>query len=190
MTRIQTFTGQWITPLDPPHGEINIVDIAHSLAMTCRFSGHCRKYYSVAEHSVVVSELAGHDEDLARWGLMHDASEAYLPDVARPIKEHLLGFKAWEHALLKSVADTFSLPWPIPKDIKYLDTLALKAEAELLMHDREWQIDDYASALGIENFETEAVHIIAVNPYVARELFLERFKKLFPDEEIPDYDFA
>lgn len=189
MTRIQTFTGEWITPLDPPHGNINIVDIAHSLAMTCRFSGHCRRFYSVAEHSIIVSEMAEQEsKELARWGLLHDASEAYLPDVARPIKSFFAGFKQWEESLLQAVADTFNLPWPMPGLIKAFDAFALRAEASLLMRDEEWQINDYVDSYTVDLKRDPS--IIGANPYVARELFLKRFLDLFPDEEIPSYDFV
>ena len=81
---IQTMSGVIFYPLDPRPEEIRIEDIAHALSHQCRFAGHCREFYSVAEHSVRVSrELP---QEFMLWGLLHDASEAYLVDLPRPIK--------------------------------------------------------------------------------------------------------
>ena len=81
---IQTYTGKQFWPIDPRACEITIEDIAHALSLQCRFSGHCREFYSVAQHSCLVSSYCI-DED-AGWGLLHDAAEAYLVDLPRPIK--------------------------------------------------------------------------------------------------------
>ena len=81
---IQTFSGLAFYPLDPRPEDIRIEDIAHALALQCRFTGHSRLFYSVAEHSVHVSYLCEPEDAL--WGLLHDASEAYLGDVSRPLK--------------------------------------------------------------------------------------------------------
>ena len=81
--------------------DVNIVDIAHSLAMQCRFTGHTKVFYSVAQHSVLVSKLLerrGCDHATVLWGLMHDAAEAYLVgDVATPVKKSLLVRRAFVH---------------------------------------------------------------------------------------------
>lgn len=84
---IRTFTGRLFRPLDPASGEIEIRDIAHALAQQCRFAGHTRVPYSVGQHSVLVSYRAAQlDARAGLWGLLHDASEAYLTDVPRPLK--------------------------------------------------------------------------------------------------------
>jgi hypothetical protein len=86
---IQTFTGRKFAPLNPRPEDVDIRDIAHALAMKCRFNGHSSAFYSIAEHSVRVSwllEQQGKREAL--WGLMHDAAEAYLADLGGPIKNH------------------------------------------------------------------------------------------------------
>ncbi len=85
---IQTFTGRRFWPLGARAGDVDVRDIAHALALKCRFNGHCRVFYSVAEHSVRVSrvmEVGG--RKMAMWGLMHDAAEAYLADLGGPIKK-------------------------------------------------------------------------------------------------------
>src|SRR6266516_3714044 len=79
-------SGKWFNVFDPKPEDIDLKDIAHALANQCRFTGHVREFYSVAQHSVLVSQFC--DASDAQWGLLHDASEAYLSDIARPIKKH------------------------------------------------------------------------------------------------------
>src|SRR6266496_1501995 len=82
---IMTYSGELITPLNPDPDDIQIEDIAHALSNQCRFSGHCKQFYSVAEHSCRVSDLCSYEHQLG--GLLHDGTEAYLSDIARPIKQ-------------------------------------------------------------------------------------------------------
>lgn len=95
---IQTYTGKKFFPLHPHQNEYVIEDIAHALSMKCRFAGHCNAFYSVAEHSVKVSRIVAPESQL--WGLLHDAAEAYLPDVCQPIKSQIyigsVEKKSWE----------------------------------------------------------------------------------------------
>jgi hypothetical protein len=84
---IRTFTGRLFSVLEPDPSAIEIRDIAHALAQQCRFAGHTRVPYSVAQHSVLVSHAAAAlDVRAGLWGLLHDASEAYLTDIPRPLK--------------------------------------------------------------------------------------------------------
>lgn len=85
---IMTYTGQIFYPLDPVPEEVHIRDIAHALALQCRYAGHCKFPYSVAQHSWLLSTwLAKTHPELALWGLLHDASETYLGDFMRPLKD-------------------------------------------------------------------------------------------------------
>lgn len=84
-----TFTGRCVSLYDPTPDMISLVDIAHALSHVCRFGGHTREFYSVAQHSCLVSYLAPAEWRLA--ALMHDATEAYLGDVIRPLKNILNG---------------------------------------------------------------------------------------------------
>ena len=88
-TQIQTFTGIGFDPINPDPKLIKIEDIAHALSNQCRFSGHARSFYSVAQHSAHCAEIAclASNAPLARAMLLHDASEAYLLDMPRPLKK-------------------------------------------------------------------------------------------------------
>src|ERR1035441_1601867 len=102
---ITTFSGVRFWPLIPNPADIRIEDIAHALSNQCRFGGHTREFYSVAEHSVRVSQLCTPENAL--WGLLHDASEAYLSDVTAPITElpQLEAYRAAERSLQGTNAD-------------------------------------------------------------------------------------
>lgn len=128
---IETISGKKFHFLNPVDEEIDIVDIAIALANECRFSGHCR-FYSVAEHSVLVSSMCSDDHRLR--GLMHDASEAYLRDIASPIKAVLGGkYKEIENGIMTVIAKKFDFSWPLSTVVKNADRRALLIEAKQLM---------------------------------------------------------
>lgn len=86
---IQTFSGRQFFPLEPRVEDVCIEDIAHGLSNLCRYAGHCECFYSVAQHCLLVSRVVPREHALR--GLLHDASEAYLIDVPRPIKHSIGG---------------------------------------------------------------------------------------------------
>jgi hypothetical protein len=108
---IATYTGKAVFPMDLRAEDIDIIDIAHSLSLQCRFNGHCLRFYSVAEHSVLVSRwlLEEYGHTAALCGLLHDATEAYLTDVPRPVKPFLHGYKEAELNAWYAVAARFGL---------------------------------------------------------------------------------
>lgn len=128
---MQTWSGRLYWPLDPRPEDIRIEDIAHSLAMQCRYGGHCRSYYSVAEHSVLVSRIV--PTELALIGLLHDATEAYLSDVIRPLKRHLTNYKEIEEFNWRAIAERFDLPTMMPEAIHRADAALLHTEMLTLM---------------------------------------------------------
>jgi len=137
---IQTFTGMKIYPLRPDKKDVCILDIAHALSNMCRFNGHCNTFYSVAQHSIYVyekiKEIAPDDKWLQSAALLHDAAEAYLPDICRPIKSWFLGFQQKEEQLLKVIFESCDLDWPNKKLwnlIKIYDDIALVTEARDLL---------------------------------------------------------
>lgn len=128
---IQTYTGKRFYPLEPDADLICIKDIAHSLSMQCRFNGHTAKFYSVAEHSVKLSRefFCGWHYKLA--ALLHDASEAYLSDIPRPIKHEpsMWFYRVAEKNLQTMIFDKFCPGWEqAEKDIKKNDALILAHE--------------------------------------------------------------
>lgn len=130
-----THSGISFFPLDPRPDEVVIEDIAHALSNMCRFGGHCCRFYSVAEHSVRAFREArrqGMDRRTMRAVLLHDASEAYLVDVPRPIKGYLGGYKDIEYNLERIIAIRFDFDADNPA-IKPLDNVMLATEKRDLM---------------------------------------------------------
>lgn len=128
---MQTYSGRAFYPLAPQPAHIDLIDVAHGLSQVCRYGGQCRVFYSVAEHSVLLSHAVPYE--LARWALIHDASEAYLCDVPRPIKPYLSGYHAIEARVMEAVAVRFGLPWPMPAELKpYDDRILLNEQARLM----------------------------------------------------------
>lgn len=138
---IQTYTGVYISPLSPSVDEIYLEDIAHALAMKVRYTGHCRRLYTVGEHILLgdmILKEALASEDLMRAWFLHDASEAYLPDVAKPLKAFLPGFIGIEDNMERVIRQSFNLsPEPsegIHQAVKWVDGYMLHVESEFLMH--------------------------------------------------------
>ena len=130
---IQTFMGKGVSPLDPKPDQIDIRDIAHALSNTCRFAGHTSSFYSVAQHSVILS--AHLPEELSLCGLLHDSAEAYLTDIPRPYKHLIPGYKEIEQGLLDVIAVALNCPdlKNLPPIIKELDAMMFGWEARDLM---------------------------------------------------------
>lgn len=126
-----TVTGRTFWPLDPRPEEVAIEDIAHSLAHQCRYAGHTSAFYSVAQHSVLVAENL--PPELRLWGLLHDASEAYLVDLPRPVKRFMPGYAEAEVRLMRCIASHFDLHWPCPRKVKAVDDAILADEMAQLM---------------------------------------------------------
>lgn len=116
--------------MDPRPDEIHIADIAHALSLLCRFASHTREFYSVAQHSVLASINV--DARNAMWALLHDAAEAYVVDVPRPLKRHLPKYETAELRILDAIAQRFSLG-SIPTEITYIDCRLLMTEARDLL---------------------------------------------------------
>lgn len=127
----QTFTGVMFWPLDPKPEEIVIEDIAHSLSMQCRFNGHVREFFSVAQHSVMVSYIVPLEHAL--WGLLHDAAEAYIGDMVKPLKLHQPDFRRVEALIMVAVCDRFGLDHLEPPEIKEADNVMLMTERRDLL---------------------------------------------------------
>lgn len=128
---MQTYTGRKFWPMDPRADEVFIEDIAHSLSLQCRYAGHCHRFYSVAEHSVLMARhLRWEGVDVALWALLHDASESYLVDVPRPVKPYLPGYKEAEAKVMAAVCERFGLAAEMPEKVHDADNRIIGDELE------------------------------------------------------------
>ena len=170
---METFTGIKFYPLDPRPGEICIEDIAHALSMQCRFTGHVKEFYSVAQHSFIVSHLCPR---VPLWGLLHDAGEAYLADMITPIKRQPLmaPYCAAEKRLMRVICRKFGLPEKEPPEVKDADLLMVATEARALLSVADWT-EGRAGLRG---------GIVPVGPTEAERMFLERFRELTANEAV------
>src|SRR5918995_7449707 len=173
---LQTVSGRWVNPFDPDPDQLDPDDIARALANQCRFGGHCRAFYSVAQHSVIVSmlvEAGGGDAEDCFAALMHDATEAYLGDMPHPIKHRSpLGaaFKEAEAGLEAVLRARFSIKADVP-EIKRIDRALLATERRSVSGESwEWPELEGVEALDIE--------LVAWTPDDAERAFTARFQAL------------
>lgn len=139
---MQTYSGKKVWIGAPQPSDIEFDDIAHHLSMLCRFGGACRRFYSVAEHSILVSKLV--PRHLALPALFHDSPEAYLGDVIRPVKMHLADYKPLEHKFAAVIAERLKIEGLAEpsEEICEADFMALYHESVDLLNPSlraEWQ---------------------------------------------------
>jgi 5'-deoxynucleotidase YfbR-like HD superfamily hydrolase len=173
---LQTVSGRWVNPFDPDPEQLDAGDIARALGNQCRFGGHCRAFYSVAQHSVIVSRLVeegGGDADDAFAALMHDATEAYLGDMPHPLKHRsALGaaFRAAEDGLEAAIRARFAIKADVP-EIKRADRALLATERRAFSAETwHWPELD-----GVEPLDLE---LTAWSPDEAERAFAERLAEL------------
>jgi uncharacterized protein len=173
---LQTVSGRWVNPFDPDRDQLDAGDIARALANQCRFGGHSRVFYSVAQHSVIVSQLVeqrGGDTEDAFAALMHDATEAYLGDMPHPIKHRSpLGaaFKAAEVTLEQAIRDRFRIKPDVP-EVKRADRALLATERRAFSAET-WH---WPELEGVEPIDLE---LTAWSPDDAAQAFAERYAEL------------
>lgn len=169
---MQTFTGRKIYPELPEHpgNEIVIEDIAHALAHICRYGGHAARFYSVAEHSVLVSRYCPPEFKLD--GLLHDATEAYIGDLITPIKRHpaFAHYKSLELRWAARIAAAFGTHPVEPGEVKRIDSAILRDEYALLLGDPAKSWMGSSGGLGCE--------ISCLDPQGAKDVFLHTFREL------------
>ncbi len=132
---IRTRTGIYINVFEPHPDMITIEDIAHSLSHQCRFGGHLYEFYSVAQHSLSCFYVI-EEKELKLAALLHDASEAYLLDIPRPIKLRLPDYKKIEDGLMRVIADKFGFEYPLHPKVKEIDETMLQYEWDAYMLDK------------------------------------------------------
>lgn len=150
---IATYYGGRFWPFEPAVGDLNIFDIAHSLSMQCRYTGHCIRFYSVAEHCVLIHnalKAAGYEKPFLRWALMHDAAEAYISDLNPPTKRHLSVYTEAEARIQELVIERWLLEPKCPAVVKEYDRRILLDEREQNMNGKgPWPGVDHLDPLGV-----------------------------------------
>lgn len=167
---IATYTGKHFYPLDPRPEDIDINDIIHSLSHMSRFIGHCVGFYSVAQHSVLVSSMCLPEDAL--YGLLHDAPEAFLADIPSPLKKcpEFAFYRDAEKKLMYMIADMYGLSHDEPPSVKLADkrTLATEARDLTITEGHGWAIEA----------EPYDFHIKPWTPEYAKIKFTSRFHEL------------
>ena len=169
---IQLSSGEFFNFLEPDPELVTIPVLAKALSQLCRFTGHSSKFYSVAQHSVLVSRIV--PRELARWGLFHDAAEAFIGDVSSPLKQLLPNYKAIEKHIERVVWEHYGLFGPLPPEVKKADMSALLAERAVLMPNGE------GAALGWEDHVNRPdvpkcpYPVFPCEPWKAEAMFIAR----------------
>ena len=176
MTWIQTVTDERFDLLEPKPEQVNVIVIAHALSRTCRFGGHVRQFYSVAQHSVLVSQRV--PEPYRLHALLHDAAEAYIGDVTRPVKQVVNAisrneFRAFEERIEGAIWKRFGIQWTedAERTVAEADERMLATEAQAFFDD---SVDDWVKKLK----PAYPIPIKPLEPVNAQLLFLATFVEL------------
>lgn len=178
---MMTFTGKRFWPLDPRADEVCFADIGAALSMICRYGGHTRRFYSVAEHSTLLARhfLERGEGGRARYALAHDMPEAYTGDVVRPLKKHWPAAEAIEARVANVVSEALGWPWT-SEDIAAVD----EADKRILINEARafWTIDQLEAA-GWTFDASPLPHVtpIGLSPAEAERDFRHLFQLLFPN---------
>lgn len=172
---MQTHTGKAFYPLDALVEDIDIEDIAHALSQICRYGGHTRLFYSVAEHCIHLSNAVSPENAL--WALLHDATEAYVGDMVRPLKRFMPDYCEAEDRLMATICYKWGLPYEMPAEVKDADNRILLDERSVLLSapPHPWHQD------GLEPLGAE---IRIWTPIQAKINYLNRFAQLTAGERV------
>lgn len=166
---MQTWLGHRFYPMAPSQSTIDHADIAHALSQLCRFAGHIDRFYSVAEHCVLMSQAVPPEHALA--ALLHDATEAYVVDVPRPLKRYLPDYQAIEQQTWYAIAYRFGLDFELPAEVKDADNRILRNErAALFSRAEAWP--------AIDDLEPLPVQVIGLAPLDAELAYLRRLAEV------------
>ncbi|BCU55262.1 hypothetical protein [Enterobacter kobei] len=171
MSFIQTLSGKHFDYLNAQTDDVDIEDIATALSNICRFAGHLPEFYSVAQHSVLCSQIV--PQEYAFEALMHDAAEAYCQDIPAPLKRLLPDYRRIETLVDDLIRSKFGLPLHQSDLVKYADLTMLATER------RDLEIDDGTPWLILEGVPaSDLIQVVPLRPGQAYGLFMKRFNEL------------
>lgn len=167
-----TYSGLVFDFVNPTEDMIDIEDIAHALSQLCRFTGHCDRFYSVAEHSLIgaLIFMERKQDELAFEFLMHDAHEAYVGDLSTNLKKLCPDFKVVEERVDKVIRKKYNMESIMPIEVKRMDTTMLATEKKNLLYNHrfsEWNV-----LKGVEVLDED---------FTAGELSVKEMRQLFLD---------
>lgn len=169
---IELLDGTMFSYLDPEKADIDIEQLATALSNICRFAGHVKWFYSVAQHAVNVSWIV--PRQYRYTGLMHDTAEAFTNDLPTPLKVAVPIFKDLEVRIEAAMAAKFGFQYPLPEAVKYADLQMLMIEKEYLKpSSSHWTILD-----GIQRPNTDFINLEPMSPEEAKWAFLDRYEDL------------
>lgn len=171
MSFIQTLSGKHFDYLNAQTDDVDIEDIANALSNICRFAGHLPEFYSVAQHSVLCSQIV--PQEYAFEALLHDAAEAYCQDIPAPLKRLLPDYRRIETLVDDLIRSKFGLPLHQSDLVKYADLTMLVTER------RDLEIDDGTPWLILEGIPaSDLIQVVPLRPGQAYGLFMNRFNEL------------
>jgi len=172
-TIITLLSGQPFDYNNPEQSDVSIEDIAHALSNVCRFAGHVKYHFSVAQHSVNVSYLC---PLMPRTALLHDVSEAVTTDIPTPLKSAVPEFRSLEKRIERSMSDKLKFHYPFPWEVVQADLKALLVEKiELTNNTEDWPI---LNGIQVSARELDLIDLSPMSPEFARDRFLERYYEL------------
>lgn len=175
---ILTYSGNYYDYKKPSESHLNILDVAHALSQICRYSGHCREFYSVAEHSVNVYQLltdAGYDYEIRKAGLLHDSPESVMLDVVKPLKMLLPDYQALEEEIELDMARRFEYQYPLHPAVKWADLMMLNIEQRQIMNNE----DEWETHMSIDKYKDFKIECLS--PKDAKERFLNTYMSLIKE---------
>lgn len=176
MSFIQTLSGKKFDYLNATTDDIDIEDVANSLSNICRFAGHLPEFYSVAQHSVLVSQIV--PQEFAFEALMHDAAEAYCQDIPAPLKALLPDYRSIETYVDGLIRFKFDIPLEQAAIVKYADLTMLATERRDLEIDNgsKWEMQEDIPS-------SDLVQVIPLRPGQAYGLFMNRFNEVMEQRQ-------
>lgn len=170
---MQTYTGRAFYPMHAKPEDVDPLDIGHALSLLCRYGGHVNRFYSVAEHCVRMSYWVPVED--APWALLHDATEAYMGDMVRPLKDSMPEYRQAEVALMHTICRRFRMDPMCPRSVHEADARIILDERAVLLGPPPalWTSVDHLKPLGVS--------IEGWSPNYAKARYLKRLRELFPD---------